>query len=663
MDLSVINLDSEKDSKYYVTLVRSILDEFQGLDEKYQNLALILAKRDSVQDRTVIEKLRQFFSVKRLNIVSMEKVASSGSIGNKGYLCIVLDEFSLLPEWEQQFALKHECGHLLLHSSVPSNTVRKLLEIGCPIGFVSKMRNAQHDYQVHNLMLEKYPNGWFKKPVRISENAGSPRTFFRSQKKKLGLKQALFDAIWNSFNLIRLIYLDQFIISNFENTAPFTIDLQRYEAQLASFWKCVQKETNRQLPSPKDWIKINDLKDEEAFFKRVQYLLSLIEKLNLKKTTSQNKGRNMPSIEFSHVAIGGKNSWRSANMERIKKADDSDVTTILRLSLPFSLLRLPDGSYELKEKQHTYKFVINRVSRDPEVAKEITGWTPVGNIDIIADRFGRFSYSKIEIQIPYKIIDVEMFDYVCPNCKLEVSKTTTVCSSCGTTFTSENSRIPPRKKIKTKAIEMINKFLDAYRFFFKDFFIEHIRYDDIISYEVEYKLSDRVKVSWHEDFDLSIGSVVRTGSMTADQGSVQKFKAFLSNPKEKMLLRDYLLSSSANRISTEEYHLAILEAVIALEITLSDYIIKEITKLKLPKDKNEDFVRYIGSYGNIKVILRLLAKDKPQLEDSIFKKCEKAIIKRNRIVHKAETSATYNEAKDFLWNINKMIEYISKLNN
>ena len=65
MDLSVINLDSEKDSKYYVTLVRSILDEFQGLDEKYQNLALILAKRDRVQDRTVIEKLRQFFSVKR----------------------------------------------------------------------------------------------------------------------------------------------------------------------------------------------------------------------------------------------------------------------------------------------------------------------------------------------------------------------------------------------------------------------------------------------------------------------------------------------------------------------------------------------------------------------------------------------------------------------
>lgn len=281
MNLKVINLDSETDSRHYCTLVESILDEFQELDKKYQDLALILANRDKVQDRTVIEKLRQFFSLDTLSIVSMEKVASSGSIGKKGYICIVLNEFRLLPEWEQQFALRHECGHLLLHSSVPSNTARELMEIGCPTGFVSKMRNAQHDYQVHVLMLDKYPNDWFKKPVRISENVGSPRTFFRSQKKKVGLKQALFDAIWNSFNLIRLIYLNQYIISNFENTEPFSIDIQRYEVQLASFWRCIQKGTNKKLPSPKDWIKINDLNDEEIFFKKVKYLLSLIGELNL----------------------------------------------------------------------------------------------------------------------------------------------------------------------------------------------------------------------------------------------------------------------------------------------------------------------------------------------------------------------------------------------
>jgi hypothetical protein len=662
MDLRVISVDSGKDSKYFVTLLKSILDDFQGLDEKYQNLALILANRDKLQDGTIIEKLRQFFSVEKLKIFSMEKVASSGSIGKKGYLLIVLNEFSLLPEWEQQFALKHECGHLLLHSSVPSHTVKKLLEIGCPVGFLSKMRNAQHDYQVHKLMLEKYPNDWFKKPVRISENAGSPRKFFRTQKKKFGLKQALFDAVWNSFNLIRLIYLNQFIISEFKNTEAFTIDLQRYETQLTSFWKCIQKETNRQLPSPKDWIKIDDLQDEETFFTRVQYLLVLIKEVNLVKQTLERKVGNMPSIEFSHVAIGGKNSWRSEKMEKIKKANESDVTTILRLNLPFSLLRLPEGSYELKENQHTYKFVIKRIIRNPEVAKDLTGWTPVGNIDIIADRFGRFSYSRIEIQIPYRIIDVEMWDYFCPNCKLEVDKNTTMCSACSAEFTSEKSRRPPHKKAKIKAIEIINKFLDAYRFFFRDYFIEHIRYDDIISFEIEYKLSDGTKASWQEAFDISYDGSVKTGSLVADEESVKKFRTFLSKPEERMILRDYLLSSSANRISTEEYHLSILEAVIALEISLSDYIMKKMANLQLPKDKNKAFLMYIGAYGNLKVILRLLTKDEPQLSDTIYKECEEAITKRNKIMHEAKTSATYGEAKKILWNTKKMIEYISNLN-
>lgn len=382
----------------------------------------------------------------------------------------------------------------------------------------------------------------------------------------------------------------------------------------------------------------------------------------MRKKAPQNKGGNTVSIKFSHVSVGGPTSWRSKEMESIKKAKSSDVTTILRFNLPFSLLRLPDGSYELKEKQYTYKLVIKRVLRNPSVAKGITGWMPRGDIDIIADRFGRFSYSKIEIQIPYRVFDDEMFDYLCPNCKLEVDKNTTVCSTCGEKFTLKESRVPPRNKAKIKAIEIINKFLDSYRFFFKDYFVEHVRYDDIISYEIEYSLSDGTKANWQTDFDVSHVGYLETGSLTAREEMVKDFRAFLSKPEDRIILRDYLLSSSANRISTEEYHLAILEAVIALEITLSDYIIKEMINLELPKDENMDFVRYIGSYGNTKVILRLLTKGKPQLDDSIYEKCEKAIIKRNKIVHKGETRATYNEAKDFLWNINKMIEYISKLN-
>ncbi len=81
----------------------------------------------------------------------------------------------------------------------------------------------------------------------------------------------------------------------------------------------------------------------------------------------------MPSIQFGHIAIGGTNAWRSENKDKIMKAKELDITTSLRFSLPFSLLRLLNGSYDLKESQCTYKFVISNISRNPAVAKDITG--------------------------------------------------------------------------------------------------------------------------------------------------------------------------------------------------------------------------------------------------------------------------------------------------
>jgi len=162
-------------------------------------------------------------------------------------------------------------------------------------------------------------------------------------------------------------------------------------------------------------------------------------------------------------------------------------------------------------------------------------------------------------------------------------------------------------------------------------------------------------------FSLSYDGSVRTASLTANKESVEKFRDFLSKPEKRIILRDYLLSSSENRISTEEYHLAILDAVIALEITLYDYIMKKMINLELPKDKNKAFLLYIGAFGNLKVILRLLTKGEEQLSDKVYDECAKAITKRNKIMHEAKTDATYGEAKKILCNVNTMIEYVSML--
>ncbi len=347
-------------------------------------------------------------------------------------------------------------------------------------------------------------------------------------------------------------------------------------------------------------------------------------------------------------------------MEKIRAARKTDVTTIIRFDLPFSLLRLPDGSYEMREDDYTYRFSINRIQREAETAQKLTGWTPCGDIDIIGDRFGRFSYSRVEIQIPYRI-DEEMWSYFCPNCELEVDKSTTTCPICRATFSSEKSRRPPLKKVKKKAIELINKFLDAYRFFFKDYFVEHIRYNDIISFEIEYVLNDGTKASWFESFDLSVGSVVKAGTLVAKPNELESFLDVLSKLNERIALRDYLLASAENSISTEEYHLAILESVIALEITLSGYILGETKKLGIPKKEANDLIRNIGLYGNLRAILKLLTKDKEQTSDTVYQGCEETIQKRNKIAHRGETAVTYNEAKKGIWNIKKMTDYITKL--
>jgi DNA-directed RNA polymerase subunit RPC12/RpoP len=365
-------------------------------------------------------------------------------------------------------------------------------------------------------------------------------------------------------------------------------------------------------------------------------------------------------VDISNVAIGGANSWRSENMEKIKKLANSDVTTILRFILPFSLLKLSDGFYEMKDCDNKYKISIKKYNRTKETAKELTGWVPDGKIEIISDRFGRFSYSDVEVVIPFRI-DENMFDYVCTTCKTYVMKSTDTCPICGSKFSLEKGRVRPRSKAKENAIEIINKLIDKYRLSFKDYSIEHIIYNDIIAYNIEYKSKDGMKAQWDESFSLIFGSFLTTGDLIAKPEEIKIFHESLSNPEIDTTLRDYLIASSENRIHSEEYHLAILESVIALEITLSKYILKETEKLGVSKQSAKNFIREVGLYTNIDAVLKILTKGKEQLDDLIYIGCSEAINKRNDIVHRGMNIATYNDARKAIWNTQKMIQYITKI--
>jgi hypothetical protein len=73
----------------------------------------------------------------------------------------------------------------------------------------------------------------------------------------------------NSFNLLGLIYLNEYIIKKFDKKNSFEKGLQRYEKYITSFWKCIEKDSKEKLPLPEDWILTEHLLDEELFFQRL----------------------------------------------------------------------------------------------------------------------------------------------------------------------------------------------------------------------------------------------------------------------------------------------------------------------------------------------------------------------------------------------------------
>jgi hypothetical protein len=102
-------------------------------------------------------------------------------------------------------------------------------------------------------------------------------------------------------------------------------------------------------------------------------------------------------------------------------------------------------------------------------------------------------------------------------------------------------------------------------------------------------MEDGTKSSWIESFDLGLGMKVKTGSLQAKANEIRNFANALSILDKEIALRDYLLASAENRISVEEYHYAILESIISLEITLSEYFMIKARKIGIPKKRNPGF--------------------------------------------------------------------------
>ena len=123
---------------------------------------------------------------------------------------------------------------------------------------------------------------------------------------------------------------------------------------------------------------------------------------------------------------------------------------------------------------------------------------------------------------------------------------------------------------------------------------------------------------------------------------------------------DEILLQAKSFLSQENYRMAVLEAVIALEITVSSLIRKRAKEEDISDKDVESFLFSFGSSSCLKVVLRLLIPESIPSE-TVLLGCKGAITIRNDIVHRARSSVTTKDAQDAINNIEMFINTANDL--
>lgn len=278
MKIFETNLTQREEVKLYVSLAKKIIFEFAELPKIYEETAIIAALKQHYENGSVNRTVAKFLGLSKENRVYTrrdDKPAHSISRETKGCIQIVVDFFEVLPPWKQAFVVRHECCHLL-HRPSYSPTL-ELLSKKYARGWLANLVAYRRDYRVHLCMIKRYLDDWLREPLGISKVVMSPRSFYRRERKMKGVQHAILIGISNSVNVLRIIYLYEYLLTipQLPNQLKeqFERNVKRYKGYLASWWRCLQKEIDRRSPSLRGWLSREHFEDEEIFFDRISQLL------------------------------------------------------------------------------------------------------------------------------------------------------------------------------------------------------------------------------------------------------------------------------------------------------------------------------------------------------------------------------------------------------
>lgn len=318
--------------------------------------------------------------------------------------------------------------------------------------------------------------------------------------------------------------------------------------------------------------------------------------------------------------------------EEGRKVPD-DVNTVFAFSLPYAI-PISDGNYVVKLGNKNAIIKIKRIQR-----KDVAGFTGTGTVQMRFDKFGRSSFSAIFMEFPWRM-----------NLSEEGRRPVTL------------GDVPPKNKAKEGVLRFLNRFIETVRYITQEYWVEPARYQDLLAYEVFYWDGKTRYPAQLMLLDTGVGGIgIGTGNpFQISAEKLGELNDILSNELPLETSRIFLLNSR-DACLQEDFRLAVVEAVTALEIALYRFIRIRGEKLKIPKEDLENSIKNVGLTGNIIVILRMLTENLEQPDETIVEECRLGIRVRNKILHEGLREVSSTETENRIVTIEKMVDYLNRL--
>lgn len=310
--------------------------------------------------------------------------------------------------------------------------------------------------------------------------------------------------------------------------------------------------------------------------------------------------------------------------------------TVFTFDLPYSI-PIPDGTYKVRVGRHVGIISTIRVQKDDVMGGKVIG---TGAFVLPFDKYGRASFSSIAMELPWKI-----------NLEEKGRKALLLGDA------------PPRLKAKEIALRFLNRLINTVRYVTEEFWLEPARYQDISSYKVSYRNGKKQYPATVVLLDLGLGGF-GTGighplhPFQLEAKKLREIKKILGNELKLDAYRIFLLNSK-DACLQEDFRRATIEAVVALETVLYEFIRNRGRKIGITERGLKNFIHDVGLTGNINVVLKILTKDLPQIDEKVISKCKEAITARNKILHEGLTEIPSTQTEQRIVAIEKMIAYLN----